>query len=66
MNTGVAVATIIAGAVVKLAFIGAGVRLARPLLPRLQVTNPRGRAQPAAGTGQPAAAGADGQKATTP
>ena len=66
MNTTVAVAGIASRTILYLGVIWAGVRLAPGVLPRLQVTNPRGRTQPAADASQPAAAGADGQKATTP
>ena len=66
MNSTVAVADIASRTILYLGVIWAVVRLAPGVLPRLQVTNPRGRAQPAADAGQPAAAGVDGQKATTP
>lgn len=64
MNTTVAVAEIASRTLLWLAIIGAGVRLAPGVLPRLQISNPRGQARssapPAPSAGVPAL---DGQAA---
>lgn len=57
MNTAVAVTDQICRTVLYLAAIAGGVKLAPLVLPRMQVTNPRGQRQPAI---PPAAAVMDG------
>jgi hypothetical protein len=63
VNTSVAIAEIASKTVLWLAVIWAGVRLAPGVLPRLQITNPRGQGRAAARV-EPAAALEDQGEAT--
>jgi hypothetical protein len=58
VSTTVAIAQIFSRTVIELALIGAAVRLAPAVLPRLTISNPRGQGRNATG---PAAAGAAGE-----